>query len=103
MTKTQDKTKIHEALELLNTVAAEEQSELKDIINDRYDTLKEFVGTLGHDVQRELTGAVESGRAHAHAASAEAVDHAHANMWAYVAGSAALGLLAGVWIMRPQT
>ena len=103
MTKTQDKARIHEALELLNTVAAEEQSELKDMINDRYDTLKEFVGTLGHDVQREMSGAVESGRAHAHAAASEVGDHVHDNMWAYIAGSAALGLLAGVWIMRPRT
>jgi ElaB/YqjD/DUF883 family membrane-anchored ribosome-binding protein len=100
MARTYDKTKIHEALELLNAAAAEERSELQDMICDRYDTLKEFVGTLGTDVQREVSGAYKAGKAKVRAAASEVDSHVHANPWAYIGGSAALGLLIGFLIAR---
>jgi len=100
MTKTYDKTKIHEALELLNAAAAEGQSDLQDMIGDRYNALKEFVGTLGTDVGREVSGAYKAGKAKVRAAASEVDTHVHANPWAYIGGSAALGLLIGVLIAR---
>ena len=100
MTIKNDKAKIHEALELLNAAAVEEQSELQDMIGDRYNALKEFVGTLGTDMQREMSGAYRAGKAKVRAAASEVDTHVHANPWAYIGGSAALGLLIGVLIAR---
>jgi ElaB/YqjD/DUF883 family membrane-anchored ribosome-binding protein len=102
MARTYDKTKIQEALELLNAAAAEEQSELQDMIGDRYNTLKEFVGTLGSGVQREVSGAYQAGKAKVCAAASEIDSHVHANPWAYIGGSAALGLLIGFLIARDR-
>jgi ElaB/YqjD/DUF883 family membrane-anchored ribosome-binding protein len=102
MARTYDKAKIHEALELLNAAAAEEKSELQDMIGDRYDALKEFVGTLGTDVQREVSGAYRAGKAKARAAASEIDSHVHANPWAYIGGSAVLGFLVGLLVARSR-
>jgi ElaB/YqjD/DUF883 family membrane-anchored ribosome-binding protein len=100
MTKTYDKAKIHEALELLNAAAAEEQSELQSMIGDRYNDLKGFLGTLGTDMQRDVSGAYRAGKAKVRAAAGEVDSHVHANPWAYIGGTAALGLLVGFLIAR---
>ncbi len=102
MASTYDKVKIHEALELLDAAAAEERADLADMIGDGYDTLKEFVGTLGTNVQREVRGAYKAGEARVRAAASEVDGHVHANPWAYIGGSAALGLLVGVLIARSR-
>jgi len=100
MTITHDKAKLHEALALLNAAAAEEQSELLEMMGDRYNALKEFIGTLGTDMRREMSGAYKAGKAKVRAAASEVDTHVHANPWAYIGGSAALGLLIGVLIAR---
>ncbi len=100
MAKSFDKAKIHEALELLNAAAAEEQSDLQDMIGERYDSLKEFVGALGTEVQREVRGAYKAGKAKVCATASQVDDHVHANPWAYIGGSAALGLLVGFLMAR---
>jgi ElaB/YqjD/DUF883 family membrane-anchored ribosome-binding protein len=100
MGKTFDKAKLHDALGLLNEAAAEEQSELQAMIGDRYNTLKEFVGQLGANVQREVSGAYKAGETKVCAAASEVDNHVHANPWAYIGGSAALGLLVGFLMAR---
>lgn len=100
MASTYDKVKIHEALELLDAAAAEERSDLRDMIGDGYDSLREFAGTLGSDVQREVSGAFKAGKAKVRAVAGDVDNHVHANPWAYIGGSAALGLLVGVLIAR---
>ena len=95
-----DKVKIHEALELLDAAAAEEQTELQDIIGNGYSSLKEFVGTLSSDVQREVSGAYGKGKAKARATANEVDSHVRENPWAYIAGTAALGLLIGFLVAR---
>lgn len=100
MASTYDKVKIHEALELLEAAAAEEKSELTAMIGDGYDSLKEFVGTLGSDVQREVTSAYKAGKTKVRAAACEVDSHVHANPWAYIGCSAALGLLVGFLVSR---
>jgi ElaB/YqjD/DUF883 family membrane-anchored ribosome-binding protein len=100
MTKTQDKSKIHEALELLNTAAAEEQSELREMIGGQYHNLKEFVATIAGDVQRGVSGVYNAGKSQV-AATASVVDnHVRANRWAYIGGSVAVGLLVGFLLAR---
>jgi ElaB/YqjD/DUF883 family membrane-anchored ribosome-binding protein len=100
MARTYDKGKLHEALELLNAAAAEEQSELREMIGERYDDLKEFVGALGTDVQRQVSGAYKAGKAKVCATASQVDEHVHANPWAYIGGSAALGLLIGFLMGR---
>jgi len=95
MSKTYDKAKIHEALEILNAAAAEEASDLHDMIGDRYHALKDFVGDLGHDVRREVQSVYRAGKAKVRHAATEVDNHVHTNPWAYIGGSAALGLLVG--------
>jgi len=100
MASTYDKVKIHEALELLDAAAAEERSDLRDMIGDGYDSLREFAGTLGSEVQREVSSVYKAGKAKVRAAACDVDNHVHANPWAYIGGSAALGLLVGVLIAR---
>jgi ElaB/YqjD/DUF883 family membrane-anchored ribosome-binding protein len=100
MSKSYDKAKLHEALELLNAAAAEGQSDLKDMVGERYNDLKDFVGALGSDVQREVRGAYKAGKAKVCATASQIDDHVHANPWAYIGGSAALGLLVGFLMAR---
>jgi len=102
MTKAYDRSKIQEALELLNAAAAEGQSDLQEMIGDRYDSLKEFVGTLGGDMHRQMSGAYKAGKAKVRAAACEVDNHVHENPWAYIGGSAALGLLVGFLIARSR-
>lgn len=102
MASTYDKVKLHEALELLNAAAAEEKSDLQAVIGDGYGALKDFVGTLGNDVQREVSGAYQAGKAKVRAAACEVDNHVHSNAWAYIGGSAALGLLIGFIVARSR-
>lgn len=102
MASTYDKVKIHEALELLDAAAAEERSDLRDIIGDGYDSLKEFAATLGSDVQREVSGVYKVGKQRVQDAAHRVDGHVHANPWAYIGGSAAIGLLIGVLIARSR-
>lgn len=99
-TSTYDKVKIHEALELLDAAAAEGHSDLKDIVGDNYESFKQFAGSLNHKVQRELSGAYNSGKEKVIAAAGAVDKNAHNNPWIYIGGSAALGLLIGVLIAR---
>ena len=100
MANTYNKVQIHEALELLNEIAAGEESELKDMIADRYDALKGFVGAMGATVQRDVSHAYRAGKEKVQAAACQVDDHVHANPWAYIGGSAAVGLLVGFLISR---
>jgi ElaB/YqjD/DUF883 family membrane-anchored ribosome-binding protein len=102
LTSTYDKVKIHEALELLDAAAAEGHSDLKDIIGDNYESFKHFAASLGNNIQRELSGVYAAGKAKVRGAAGEVDRHVHVNPWAYIGGSAALGILIGVLIARSR-
>ncbi len=99
-TSTYDKVKIHEALELLDAAASEGYTDLKDIVGDNYESFKEFAGSLNHKMQRQLSGAYNSGKEKVIAAAGAVDKNAHTNPWIYIGSSAALGLLVGVLIAR---
>jgi len=100
MASTYDKVKIHEALELLDAAAAEEHADLREMVGDGYESFRDFATTLGADVQREVSGAYKAGKEKVRVAAGRVDGHVHANPWAYIGGSAALGLLVGVLIAR---
>lgn len=102
MANSYDKVKIHEALELLDAAAAEEQADLKAMVGDGYDSFKAFAANLGAGVRRDVSGAYNAGKDKVRAAAHQVDGHVHAHPWAYVGGGAALGLLIGLLIARSR-
>jgi len=102
MGSTYDKVKIHEALELLDAAAADGHSDLRDIIGDGYESLRDFASSLGADAQREVMGVYRSGKTKVRAAAHQVDGHVHNNPWSYIGGAAAVGILIGVLIARSR-
>ena len=102
MKKTFDDSRIHEALSLLNEVAADEKAHLRDMLNDRYEALKEFVENVEDEAERGAKRLYAAGQEKVREA-VEVVDTSvHTNPWAYIGGAAAVGLLIGVLLGRSR-
>ena len=62
MTRTLNRVKIHEALDVLSSAAADEQSGLRDMIDASYGSLKDVLGSLGNERNEEWPAASYSSR-----------------------------------------
>lgn len=93
-------TRIHEALELLNEVANEEGEHLKEIIADRYESLKDSMSSLGESAQREARKVYAAGRERVTTAARAVDENVHEHPWAYIGGAAVTGLLLGFLLAR---
>ena len=93
MKKTFEDGRIHEALALLNEVAGQEKALLRDMLNDRYEALKDFVENVEDEAGRGAKRIYAAGEEKVREA-VEAVDTSvHTNPWGYIGGAAAVGLL----------
>ena len=103
--------KIEEALKLLEEAARQKKDELKAAMSDKYTHLKNVIVETEHSFIQSLAEA----KAHAAEAAAHAKDVAvdkacevargvdknvHQNPWAYIGGTAAIGLLLGYILGR---
>lgn len=103
--------KISEALKLLEEAAREKKDELRSAMSDKYTHLKKVIVDTEHGIAKSLSDAGK----HAVEATAHAKDvtvekareiagdvdkNVHQNPWAYIAGTAAVGLLLGYILGR---
>lgn len=102
MAKSHDEAKIREALEMLNSVAIDEKERLQEMINERYDGLKEFLGDLEEGAARRLSRALKDGKYKVKEVSRDVDHHVHNNPWAYIGGAAAIALLVGLALGRSR-
>ena len=103
--------KIADALKLLEEAATQKKDELKSVMSDKYTHLKTMIVETEHSLARSLSDArkhaVEAA-AHAKEVSVEKareiagdVDkNVHQNPWAYIGGTAVVGLLLGYILGR---
>lgn len=103
--------KIAEALKLLEEAAKQKKDELKTVLADKYTNLKDLIIENESSLMKSLTltkdHAIEA-VSHARDVSIEKaremagnVDkNVHQNPWAYIAGTAAVGLIAGYLLGR---
>jgi len=101
--------KIHEALELLNQAAKEKGDELRQMLADKYDGVKDLIAVA---VDKPAGWVADKTRAAGHAvvnAEVEVVEHvkqaaatvdesAHRYPWPWIGGAAVVGLLVGLLI-----
>ena len=106
--------KISEALKLLEEAAQQKKDELKSVMSDKYTHLKSVIveaeSSLGKSLSDAKKRAVEAA-AHAKDVGVEKareiahdVDaNVHQNPWAYIGGTAVVGLLLGYILGRNRT
>ena len=99
MSKT-EVARIHEALELLNSVAAEEGDHLRRAMSDRYDSLKGFVSDLGNGAESRISNFYAVSKAKVKDVASDIDDNVHTNAWLYVGGAAVAALLLGFVLGR---
>lgn len=99
MSKTES-ARIHEALDLLNSVAADERDHLRSVISDRYDSLKDFVNELGNGTENRLAQFYASGKSKVKHVAHNIDDNVHSNAWMYIGGAAVTALLLGFVLGR---
>lgn len=103
--------KIADALKLLEEAAREKKDELKNAMSDKYTHLKNVIVETEHSLAHTLSDAGKhacEAATHAKDVSVEKarevardVDKSvHTNPWAYIAGTAAAGLLLGYMLGR---
>jgi len=102
MAKTHDEARIREALDILNSVAADEKDRLKGMISERYDSLRDFAVELGEGAQRRVANAYSTGKEKAKELADDVDESVHANPWAYIGGAAAIALLIGFVLGRSR-
>lgn len=103
--------KISEALKLLEEAAAQKKDDLKDLMSDKYKHLKKVIVETENSLVKSLADAgkhaVEAA-VHAKDAGVEKAQEiaqdvdksVHRNPWAYIAGTACVGLLVGFVLGR---
>lgn len=105
--------KISEALKLLEETAMQKKEELSSLMTDKYTHLKHVMLANEHTLVKSLThakenaieavsSAGEAGMEKAREFAHDANKHVHRNPWAYVAGTAAAGLLLGYILGRSR-
>ncbi len=94
--------KISEALRLLEQAAKEKKEDIKGLINNKYQSLKEVLSETADNVAELKRKAIEAAKKAGEATwekskdAAEAVDeHVHQNPWYYIGGVAVSALLLG--------
>lgn len=101
MSKTES-ARIHEALELLNSVAADERDHLRSVISDKYDSLRDFVGELGNGAENRLSQFYSTGKSKVKHVAHNIDDNVHSNAWMYIGGTAVAALLLGYILGRSR-
>ncbi len=102
--------KISEALKLLDQAAKEKKDEIKNLVNEKYQGLKDVLSGTADNMAEIKKKAIEAARKAGEAtwekskdAAAVVDDHAHKNPWYYVGGAAVSALLLGYILGRKSS
>jgi len=101
MSKTES-ARIHEALDLLSSVAADERDHLRSVIAERYGDLKDLVGEAGNGAEKRFTQLYSTGKAKATKVAHDIDENVHSNAWMYIGGTAVAALLLGFILGRSR-
>ncbi len=98
--KLTEDARIHEALELLNAVAADQKEQLREAISSRYNSLKEVVSEAGNHAGHRVQEIYAAGKTRATQAAHAVDENVHRNAWLYIGGTAVTALLLGYVLGR---
>lgn len=90
-----NRSKLNEALELLNEAAREKKAELQDMLSDKYSHIKEAVGIEARKAQNVAHEVIAESERKIKEATAKVDSNVRKDPWPYLAGTAALALLIG--------
>lgn len=90
--------RINEALSLLNEVAKDKKSELREMIHTRYDHLRSAVGGTAGKMQHDISAGYHQSVQKAKEVAEQIDENVHKNPWPYI-GGVALGALVIGYIM----
>jgi ElaB/YqjD/DUF883 family membrane-anchored ribosome-binding protein len=93
-----DDKRINEALDLLNEVAKEKKTELREMIHAKYGDLRSAVGGVAGKVQHDATATYHHSMDKVKDIAGELDENVHKSPWPYI-GGAALGCLILGYIM----
>ena len=94
--------KISEALRLLDAAAREKKDELRSLMTDKYNSLKDVVVETERNLVGRIAQAADTGAIRAKKAAAEVDERVHEHPWPYIGGVALGALLIGYILGRNQ-
>ncbi len=107
--ETEKKDKIHEALELLNEAAKEKKDEVYDVINAKYEHLREmFAGALensqsvAEDAKKKLSKTLSAEEKKLRQIAAQCDKEVRKEPWTYIGGVALGALCLGLFLGRKK-
>ncbi len=89
------RSKLNEALELLNEAAREKKGELQNILTDKYSHIREAMSHEAQKVKSMAQDVIVDGEKKIMETTARVDANVRKDPWPYVAGTAAVALLVG--------
>lgn len=90
-----NRSKLNEALELLNEAAREKKGELQNILTDKYSHIREAMTLEAQKAKSMAQEVMVDGEKKIKEATAKVDANVRKDPWPYVAGTAAIALLVG--------